>query len=298
MCCSVIGTHTKIPIPNVRYATPPILSDTYFISITVLSDSHMKIITCNIRCFGGDDGDDHWVHRKDYCARVIRDQQPDLIGFQEMWRQQFDDLLPLFPEYACYALADEALSLHPMNTIFYRRDAFHLISQGGYWLSPTPHVPGSLGWDSACVRQAVWVRLTDKASGGEFRFANTHLDHVGQLAREHQARIVNEDASAYPADYPQLLSGDMNCAAGNPAIDTFLKGGWQDTYTQAHGPDDPGATFHSFQGPDFKSDLGKIDWIFSRGAVRTTSAEIIRDNNQGRYPSDHYFVTTEVELLV
>ena len=123
-------------------------------------------------------------------------------------------------------------------------------------------------------------------------------DHVGQLAREHQARIVNEDASAYPADYPQLLSGDMNCAAGNPAIDTFLKGGWQDTYTQAHGPDDPGATFHSFQGPDFKSDLGKIDWIFSRGAVRTTSAEIIRDNNQGRYPSDHYFVTTEVELLV
>ncbi len=258
----------------------------------------MKIITCNIRFFGGDDGDDHWVHRKDYCARVIRDQQPDLIGFQEMWRQQFDDLLPLFPEYACYALADEALSLHPMNTIFYRRDAFHLISQGGYWLSPTPHVPGSLGWDSACVRQAVWVRLTDKASGGEFRFANTHLDHVGQLAREHQARIVNEDASAYPADYPQLLSGDMNCAAGNPAIDTFLKGGWQDTYTQAHGPDDPGATFHSFQGPDFKSDLGKIDWIFSRGAVRTTSAEIIRDNNQGRYPSDHYFVTTEVELLV
>ena len=258
----------------------------------------MKIITCNIRCFGGDDGDDHWVHRKDYCAQVIREQHPDLIGFQEMWRQQFDDLLPLFPEYACYALADEALSLHPMNTIFYRRDAFQLVSQGGYWLSPTPHVPGSLGWDSACVRLAAWVRLIDKASGSEFRLVNTHLDHVGQLARENQARIVNEDAAAYPADYPHLLSGDMNCAAGNPAIDTFLKEGWQDTYAQVHGTDDPGATFHSFQGPDFNGDLGKIDWIFSRGAVRATGAEIIRDHNQGRYPSDHYFVTTEVELTM
>ena len=185
-----------------------------------------------------------------------------------------------------------------MNTIFYRHDAFQLISQGGYSLSPTPHVPGPLGWDSACVRLAAWVRLIDKASGSEFRLVNTHLDHVGQLARENQARIVNEDAAAYPADYPHLLSGDMNCAAGNPAIDTFLKGGWQDTYAQVHGTDDPGATFHSFQGPNFNGDLGKIDWIFSHGAVRATGAEIIRDHNQGRYPSDHYFVTTEVELAI
>ena len=258
----------------------------------------MNIITCNIRCFGGDDGDDHWVHRKDYCARIIREQHPDLIGFQEMWRQQFDDLLPLFPEYGWYTLADEARSLHPMNTIFYRQDLFQLVSQGGYWLSPTPHVPGSLGWDSACVRLAAWVRLTEKASGSEFRFVNTHLDHLGQQARENQARIVNEDADAYPSDYPQLLSGDMNCAAGNPAIDTFLTGGWQDTYTEIYGTEDPGPTFHNFQGPDFNGNLGKIDWIFCRGALRATAAKIIRNHDQGRYPSDHYFVTTEVELLV
>ncbi|NKB68250.1 MAG: endonuclease [Candidatus Latescibacteria bacterium] len=255
----------------------------------------MKIITCNIRCFGADDGADNWIHRKDYCAQTIRAQTPDLIGFQEVWRQQFDDLLPLFPEYAHYALADEAQTLHPMNTIFYRRDAFDLVSQGGYWLSPTPHVAGSWGWDSACVRLAAWVRLTDKA-GREFRFVNTHLDHVGQQARENQARIINEDATAYPEDYPQFLTGDMNCAFSNPAIQTFVDGGWQDTYAQIHGADDPGDTFHGFKGPDFEGNPGKIDWVFSRGPGRTTSAEIIRDHDQGRYPSDHYFVTAEVEL--
>ena len=256
----------------------------------------MKIITCNIRCFGADDGADNWVHRKEFCAQVIDAQQADLIGFQEMWRQQFDDLLPLFPDYAYYALADEAQSLHPMNTIFYRRDAFELVSQGGYWLSPTPHVAGSSGWDSACVRLAAWVRLVDKASGHEFRFVNTHLDHIGQQARENQARIINEDAAAYPADYRQFLSGDMNCAADNAAIGAFLEGGWQDTYTQVHGVADPGPTFHGFKGPEFTDIPGKIDWVFSRGPVRSTSAEIIRDHNQGRYPSDHYFVSAEVEL--
>ena len=43
----------------------------------------MKIITCNIRCFGADDGDDNWIHRKDFCAQVIRAQEPDLIGFRK-----------------------------------------------------------------------------------------------------------------------------------------------------------------------------------------------------------------------
>ncbi len=31
----------------------------------------MKILTCNIRCFGANDGKDNWVHRSDLCGRVI-----------------------------------------------------------------------------------------------------------------------------------------------------------------------------------------------------------------------------------
>ena len=42
----------------------------------------------------------------------------------------------------------------------------------------------------------------------------------------------------------------------------------------------------------------KIDWIFSRAALPAIGAENIRTHNKGRHPGDHYFVTTEVELLV
>jgi endonuclease/exonuclease/phosphatase family metal-dependent hydrolase len=42
--------------------------------------------------------------------------------------------------------------------------------------------------------------------------------------------------------------------------------------------------------------MGKIDWIFARGATRVVGAAIIRDSRDGRFPSDHYFVSADVEL--
>ncbi|RKX35231.1 MAG: endonuclease, partial [Verrucomicrobia bacterium] len=51
----------------------------------------MKILTCNIRCFGADDGKNGWAYRKGFCIETIRSRTPDIICFQEMWSQQFAD---------------------------------------------------------------------------------------------------------------------------------------------------------------------------------------------------------------
>jgi len=256
----------------------------------------MNILTCNIRYFGAKDGENAWPYRKELCAEVIRSRSPHVICFQEMWAEQFDDLAGAFGDFASFAMADEPTNRRPMNAIFYRRDAFRRVSAGGYWLSETPHVPGSRSWASACVRLANWVRLEDRATGAEFRVVNTHLDHVSQLARENQARLIVEDAAAYPDSYPQLLTGDMNCDRTNPAIAVFRAGGWADTYATIHGTEDPGHTFHAFQGPSHVSDIGKMDWVFRRGAVSVTAAEVIADAQDGRFPSDHYFVGATVTI--
>jgi len=256
----------------------------------------MKTLTCNIRFLGARDGDNGWTHRRDLCARVIASRSPDLICLQETWGPQLDDLTAALPDFAHFGIVDEPLGANPVNTILYRRDAFDLLSQGGYWLSATPHVTGSSSWDSACVRLANWLRLRQRGTGAELRVVNTHLDHVSQAAREGQARVLVEDAAAYPDDYPQLLTGDLNCAAGNAAIDVLRAGGWRDTWAAVHGDADPGLTFHGFEGPACSANHGKIDWIFSRGAVRVTGAEIIDDSDGDRYPSDHYFVGADVEL--
>lgn len=256
----------------------------------------MRIATCNIRCFPANDGPDHWELRKEYALDTIRALHADIVCFQELWLQQCAYARDALSEYAHFGIADEAHTDRPTNAIFYRRDRFELISPGGFWLSETPHISGSSSWDSACVRLANWLRLKERSSGCEFRIVNTHLDHVSQPARVNGARLICEDAAAYDDNYPQFLTGDMNCDVQNEAIQTFLSAGWRDTYAALHGPEDPGHTYHAFKGPAYEGDIGKMDWVFNRGSAQVDDAQIIDVHRDGRYPSDHYFITAEVSL--
>ena len=262
----------------------------------------MRMMTCNVRFSAATDGDDSWPYRKALCFDVIRSRAPDVVGFQEVMQDQLVELREAFPDYDWAGMTRSPGSRDVPNAIFYRREAFALVSAGGYWLSETPHVPGSSSWASADVRLANWVVLEDRSTGRELRVVNTHLDHVSQPARENQARLIAEDARAFPDAYAQVLTGDMNCDGRNAAIRILKEAGWRDSYEAVHGAGDPGPTYHEFRGPAHRSELGKIDWVFVRGAVRVLDAEIITDSRNGRYPSggrypsDHYFVSAEIEL--
>ncbi|MEM7034382.1 MAG: endonuclease/exonuclease/phosphatase family protein [Chloroflexota bacterium] len=251
----------------------------------------MKILSCNIRFYGADDGENSWAHRKGICAQIIEARQPDIVCFQEMWHPQFIDLQESLPGFASYGLMQDPAGHNPLNAIFYRQDAFKLITAGGYWLSKTPHIAGSKSWDSKGIRYANWVRLQDNETETEFRVINTHFDHMGWTARDEQAKLIVAESQAYPSDYRQILVGDLNCDQTSTPIDLLKRGGWQDTFETIHGSDDPGCTYHGFIGPKFEADFGKIDWIFGRGALHVVDAKIIDDAIDARYPSDHYFVS-------
>lgn len=254
----------------------------------------MRVLTCNIRYAAAQDGDNAWPHRRETCVDVIRSREPDVICFQEVSREQFVYLCGRLPEYDAHMQTDTPLGQHPRNPVFWRRDALSLVSSGGYWLSETPHICGSKSWDSHNIRMAVWVKLVSRGSSAECRIIDTHLDHMSQRARVEQARLINEDVAAYPADYPQILCGDMNADGSNPAICSFLEAGWYDTYAAVHETLDPGHTFHQFLGSEFESAVGKMDWVFARGDISANAAEVIQDTRDGRFPSDHYFVGADL----
>ena len=255
----------------------------------------VRVMTCNVRCRGDWDRENHWDLRREACAGVMLSRDPDVICCQEVREEQYADLRALLPGYDAYGLPDTPCGRHPVNALFWRRERFALVCGAGYWLSETPHVPGSRSWDSKYIRLANWVRLEERDTKRELRVVGTHLDNISQTARERQARVINEDAAAYPPDYPQVLAGDMNAPGSNPAIAIFRSAGWRDAcegFPEA-GPEH--RTYHGFGANPPDDCPERIDWIFTRGPLRAMHAEIVRDTPGGRYPSDHYFVLADLD---
>lgn len=270
------------------------------------SASH-KILTCNIRVALPEDEQAGfgWKSRKEICIEVMRSEKPDIICMQEVLEVQNEDLKKAFPNFFSYGFEGPEMDAFKegyhgiaKNPIFFSKIRYELISAGNYWLSETPLVAGSKSWDTARARNTSWVRLKDKKSGKQFRVVNTHLDHKSQPAREMQVKMIVDEAAQYQPEFHQILTGDFNAGSANKVYEIVKTGGWNDTYTSVHGNAEPGFTGHGFKGENYpKKDTGrKIDFIFSLGNVKAVSSAILKGNKNGRYPSDHYFVSAEVNF--
>jgi len=72
---------------------------------------------------------------------------------------------------------------------------------------------------------ATWVVLHDREGGREFLFVNTHLDHVGQVARDEGVNLLRERIEALRGDRPVILTGDFNSEPGSSVVAHVQKDG-------------------------------------------------------------------------
>jgi endonuclease/exonuclease/phosphatase (EEP) superfamily protein YafD len=79
-----------------------------------------------------------------------------------------------------------------------------------------------------------------------------------------------------------ILTGDFNTGTTSEAFKLLTKDMRDAT------PTNPTGTFHGFRGT---SGADRIDWILYRGKVSFKAANILRMNDAGRYPSDHFPVS-------
>lgn len=275
--------------------------------ISEKSGLHHRILCCNIRVALPEDEKEGngWPQRKALCISVIKNQKPDIFCLQEVLRVQNEDLKKAFPNYFSFGFEgpemdtkDDAYHGIAKNPIFFSTDRYQLIGAGGFWLSDQPLIAGSMAWETARARNLSWVRLKDKRTGKDFRVVNLHLDHKSQLAKEEQMKLALAEAKQYATDYPQLLTGDLNSTMANPVYQLIKNEGWKDTYTAIHGETEPGFTVHTFKGDAYipKKDAGKIDFIFTKGPIKAINAAIIKDHQANLYPSDHYFVSADIDF--
>ncbi|MDD2437358.1 MAG: endonuclease/exonuclease/phosphatase family protein [Massilibacteroides sp.] len=263
-----------------------------------------RLMSCNIRVALEEDEAKGfgWNNRKECCIQVIKSYNPDIICLQEVIKIQYLDLKKEFEDYTVFGFEGPDMDAFPegyqgiaKNIILFSKNRYEYVSAGCYWLSETPLIAGSKSWNTARARHCNWVRLKDKSSGKEFRVLDLHLDHVSQLAKEKQTTLVMTESAQYQSDFPQLLAGDFNADMQNEVIRIVKKDGWIDTFSTIHGETEPGRTTHGFQGVNVKpGKTGRIDFIFSKGQVKSVSSEIVKDEINGKYPSDHFFIYTDV----
>ena len=90
---------------------------------------------------------------------------------QEALRGQIADLERLLPGYGWFGRGrDRAAAADggEFNPVFYAKDRLRLLEQATFWLSATPDVAGSRGWDGACNRIVTWGKLEEIATGRVF----------------------------------------------------------------------------------------------------------------------------------
>jgi endonuclease/exonuclease/phosphatase family metal-dependent hydrolase len=261
-------------------------------------DTSLQVMTFNVR-FADARPPNAWQDRRPLVREVIERWAPDVIGTQEGIYPQLLDMERDLPGYARIGIGRDGGSRGEFMAVFYRTDRLVPLEFGDFWLSDTPETMGSRTWGTNFNRMVTWVRFRDVRSGREFYVVNTHFDHEVQAARERSAQLVLDRMARFDASLPVLLIGDFNADAGrNPVYDTLVtRGGFTDSW-RAAGHEEPGfGTFHAFRGMEVAAGRHRIDWILTRGAVRTRSSEIVTWSRDGRYPSDHYPVVARVEFV-
>ena len=275
-----------------------ILSAILFFSLALDASAKdaLRVMSFNIR-FASTNQPNSWTERRPIMKDCLRKTDPDIVGMQEAVYLQVKDLAEDFPKYEWIGLGRDGGSRGEFMAVFYRKDRFEPLEFDHFWLSDTPDRIGSVTWGHNNKRMVTWVKFLDHESKQEFYFFNTHFDHKIQEAREKSATMVRERIAALNTSLPIILTGDFNANAGkNKSYSILTEDGFlTDTWNSAKKRiNDTIGTFNDFS----KQNPGgpRIDWILTRNGVSCDSLEIVTFNRDGKYPSDHFPLLTELRF--
>jgi endonuclease/exonuclease/phosphatase family metal-dependent hydrolase len=152
-----------------------------------------------------------------------------------------------------------------------------------------------------------WISVDAKIRGKQFRFITTHLDGFSPVVRLAQANeLVQKPGNT---DLPVVLIGDFNSDAEsvdpdqNGAYQLLVGARFEDAWARVH-PRKKAFTW-PLHGEDpftpFATPNQRIDLVFSRGAVRAVTTELIGNEREDLtrshlWPSDHAGVVSSLQI--
>lgn len=250
----------------------------------------------NLRVDFGGDGENNWEFRRDFLASQLAFYEPDFIGTQEGKAHQLQYIDSLLTDYTFIGLSrDNSKTEGEFSAIFYNTKKFKCIIDATFWLSETPEKK-SKGWDAAYERICTYGLFEDLKTKKQFYFFNTHLDHIGELARTNGAKLIIEKISAINTKkLPVIFTGDFNSEPKSEAYQ-YISGFMNDSKNiSSMKPFGPLGTFNAFKFHEPVTRL--IDYIFtSKGTIEVLKHAVLSDSKDCKYPSDHLPVYAEISL--
>jgi len=263
------------------------------VGISFAQKDTITVISFNIRYNNPGDGDNIWDNRKASVVKMVEMERPDFLCIQEAYMVQLSYLLDKLPDYKYIGVGrDDGKQGGEHMAILYRADRYEWSSHGDFWLSETPDVC-SRGWDAACHRIVTWGFFKDKKSGKYLYCFNTHLDHVGEVARRESVKLITDRIKqialdkkynkAFDKKAPIFLTGDFNSGTESEIFEPLKK-----IMRQAR--EDAPVTDHrgTFNGWGNAPNNIVIDHIFYKNATPILFQTLDSDQYGRWLISDHY----------
>lgn len=237
--------------------------------------------TFNIRFANRRDGWHRWELRRRVLHRLIDALGCDVLGLQEVLPVQRSYLSRRPGDRDWYGVGrDDGVDAGEQSPIVVDRRVLQVDDAQTRWLSQSPDVAGSRGWDARLPRLATVCRATVVAHPQvRVGIVNTHLDHKGATARLRSAELIAEICLAEP-DRAWIVMGDLNTAPGSDPLGVLADAGLRDVL-----PADAGGTVHGWTGARGRR---RIDYILVDERWQVERAEVVYRGRWPVLPSDHW----------
>ena len=261
------------------------------LSISIQSQE-LNVLTFNIRYNTKNDSLNAWPYRKENAASQVLFHNVHILGVQEALHDQVMDLSQLLTKFKYTGVGrDDGKTKGEYSAIFYDTTRLKLLGSSTFWLSLTPDIPGSKGWDANITRIVTWAKFRDVMSKKIFLVFNTHFDHIGQEARRESAKILKQKVKEIAGSNPVIITGDFNAKPSDEPIRILVDANDADRFTDTKAISKtphygPNGTFNGFGSKE--RDPEPIDFVFIKGKWKVLQHATLSQSWGGRFSSDHF----------
>lgn len=236
-----------------------------------------------------------WHKRKDTILQMVKLQNIDICGTQELRKLQIDYLFP--DDTYNYVIAPKEYDPQQRlmnNLILYKRDRFEVLENGFFWLISYRK------W-----RHCIWAKFKDKQSGLSFYVFNVHFPVTREAGEEGKlvaSKTLIENIKKIANDQTVILTGDFNSVETTPQIKYIKQSGFADTKeiskTKPEGVNFTYNYYSTRYRPKESEDSKKlhIDFIFTSKDIEVETFKIVPDCINGVLPSDHNPLIAKIKI--